>query len=42
MKPEYAEAHYNLGLALRETGRAGAAHAEFALAQRLNPQLREP
>jgi len=42
LEPNYAAAHYNLGLALREKGEAGAASAEFQRAKELDPSLRSP
>jgi Flp pilus assembly protein TadD len=39
LAPNYATAHYNLGLALKKEGSAQAADAEFRRAQELDPQL---
>ena len=36
-KPDYAEAHNNLGVALRDTGRTAEAIAQFEEAARLRP-----
>ena len=42
LKPDYALAHYGLGVALAEKGNKEAAAREFAEAQRLNPKLKLP
>jgi Tfp pilus assembly protein PilF len=39
LKPNYAQAHYNLALALDQLGEAQAAQAEFGEASRLDPRL---
>jgi Flp pilus assembly protein TadD len=41
-KPEYAAAHYALGLALQRTGDAEGAKREFAEASRLDPSRGGP
>jgi Flp pilus assembly protein TadD len=40
LKPDYAEAHYNLGLALIEAGKPVEARAEMEKAYRLAPYLK--
>jgi protein O-GlcNAc transferase len=40
LKPEYAEAHYNLALALHQEGKEDAAHAELDKAYAISPELR--
>ena len=40
MAPESAEAHYQLGLALRRGGHEQEAKKEFAIVERLNQQYR--
>jgi len=40
IKPGYAEAHYNLGLALRQLGRDREARAEVEKAYAISPELR--
>ncbi|HME12387.1 MAG TPA: tetratricopeptide repeat protein, partial [Candidatus Acidoferrum sp.] len=41
-KPEYAAAHYQLGLALQRRGDAEGAKREFAEASRLDPNVVAP
>jgi Flp pilus assembly protein TadD len=41
IKPDYAEAHYSLALALKAAGRLAEATRELESAYRLNPRLRE-
>jgi Flp pilus assembly protein TadD len=38
LRPSYAEAHYNLGLALQSDGESQAANKQFQLAQQLQRQ----
>jgi len=38
--PESADAHYQLGLAMRRAGREEEAAAQFAIVDRLNKQYR--
>jgi len=38
-KRNYPAAHYNRGLALLKSGDSAAAHAEFEIAHRLDPQI---
>ena len=40
LKPTYAEAHYNLGLALRQSGNSEESRTEIEKAYQLAPQLR--
>jgi Tfp pilus assembly protein PilF len=40
LKPEYAEAHYNLALAFRQQGKKAEAQHEFERAYEIEPQLR--
>jgi tetratricopeptide (TPR) repeat protein len=40
LKPRYAEAHYNLALALRQEGKKANAQQEFERAYKLAPELR--
>ena len=40
LKPGYAEAHYNLALALQQEGKDEAARAEFAKAYEIAPELK--
>jgi Tetratricopeptide repeat. len=40
LKPGYAEAHYNLALALRQEGKQADAEQEFEKAFQLAPELR--
>jgi len=40
LKPGYAEAHYNLGLALHQEGKEEEARAEFEKAYEISPELR--
>ncbi|HEY2457449.1 MAG TPA: tetratricopeptide repeat protein, partial [Candidatus Acidoferrum sp.] len=40
LKPRYAEAHYNLALALQKQGKDSAAGAEFEKAYAIMPELR--
>jgi Flp pilus assembly protein TadD len=40
LKPSYAEAHYNLGLALHQEGKEYEARAEFEKAYEISPELR--
>jgi Tfp pilus assembly protein PilF len=40
LKPQYAEAHYNLALALQQQGKAEESHAEFERAFEIAPELR--
>jgi Tfp pilus assembly protein PilF len=40
LKPQYAEAHYNLALALRQQGKEAESRAEFEKAYELAPELR--
>jgi Tfp pilus assembly protein PilF len=40
LKPAYAEAHYNLALALQQEGKEDAARAEFAKAYEIAPELK--
>ena len=42
LAPEDAQAHYQLGLALRRTGALGEARRELAAARRLAPYLQDP
>ena len=42
LKPDYAEAHYNLALALLQTGRKEESSSEFEKAYKLAPHLRTP
>lgn len=37
-KPEFAEAHYNLGIALERTGKVREAAAQFEEAVRIKPE----
>jgi tetratricopeptide (TPR) repeat protein len=41
-QPDWADAHYELGLALRAAGRHDEASAEFEKARELGPRLRPP
>ena len=41
MSPEYANAHYRLGIALRFQGKLDAAIAEYREAVRLKPEYAE-
>jgi Flp pilus assembly protein TadD len=40
LKPSYAEAHYNLGLALQKQGKEAESRAEFEKAFEIEPELR--
>jgi len=40
--PNYAAAHFNLGLLLRQLGQTAEAQTELATAQRLDPKLVAP
>jgi Tfp pilus assembly protein PilF len=40
LKPAYAEAHYNLALALRQDGREAESGAEFEKAFAISPELK--
>ena len=40
LKPRYAEAHYNLALALQKEGKDSEAGAEFEKAYEIMPELR--
>jgi len=40
LKPSYAEAHYNLGLALHQQGKEAESRAEFEKAFEIAPELR--
>jgi Tfp pilus assembly protein PilF len=40
LKPAYAEAHYNLALALQKVGKVAEANAEFEKAYEIMPELR--
>jgi len=40
LKPRYAEAHYNLALALHQEGKEAESHAEFEKAYEIAPELR--
>jgi len=40
LKPRYAEAHYNLALALHQEGREEESRAEFRKAYEIAPELR--
>ena len=40
LKPDYAEAHYNLGLAPLQAGRKEGSSSEFEKANQLAPHLR--
>jgi tetratricopeptide (TPR) repeat protein len=40
LKPGYAEAHYNLALALQQEGKDEAARTEFAKAYEIAPELK--
>jgi len=42
LDPEYAPAHYQLGLALRKKGRQAEAQQAFNRARQLDPRLRTP
>jgi tetratricopeptide (TPR) repeat protein len=42
LAPNYAPAHYHMGLALRQKGDAAQAAAEFERAHQLDPRLRPP
>ena len=42
LAPDNAQAHYQLGLALQQTGARAEARTHFAEAQRLAPYLRPP
>lgn len=42
LEPEYAKAHFNLGLAFQQKGDHEAAQREFAEAQHLDPNLKPP
>lgn len=42
LKPEFAEAHYNLGLALRKVKQETEAQSEFEIAHKLDPHLNAP
>jgi Flp pilus assembly protein TadD len=42
LKPDYAAAHYNLGLALQATGDDTGAEKAFARATELDPALKHP
>ena len=39
LKPEWAEAHFNLGRIVKEAGKDDEAEAEFAEAKRLKPDI---
>jgi len=39
LKPRYAAAHYNLGLALHQEGKEEEARAEFQKAHEISPDL---
>ena len=41
LKPDYAEAHYNLGIALTDQGKLDEAVAEYRAAIRLQPDYAE-
>jgi tetratricopeptide (TPR) repeat protein len=40
LKPLYAEAHYNLALALHQQGKEAESRAEFERAFKISPELR--
>ena len=40
LKPRYAEAHYNLALALHQEGKEEESRAEFEKAYEIAPELR--
>jgi Tfp pilus assembly protein PilF len=40
LKPDYAEAHYNLGLTLHQDGKESESGAEFEKAYAISPDLR--
>jgi Tfp pilus assembly protein PilF len=42
INPDYAEAHYNLGIALAQTGKIEEAIAHYEQALRINPDSAEP
>jgi tetratricopeptide (TPR) repeat protein len=42
LDPEYAPAHYQLGLALQKRGKQTEAQRAFARARQLDPKLRTP
>jgi len=42
LAPDYAPAHYQMGLALLKTGKIQEARAEFEKAHQLDPRLRAP
>jgi Tfp pilus assembly protein PilF len=42
LDPEYAPAHYQMGLALRKKGRQAEAQQAFNRARQLDPRLRTP
>jgi len=41
INPDYAEAHYNLGIALAKQGRSEEATREFSEASRIRPSYQE-
>jgi Flp pilus assembly protein TadD len=41
-EPNYAAAHYELGLALRQSGKKDEAKTEFQKATELDPHLTDP
>jgi Tfp pilus assembly protein PilF len=41
LKPEYAEAHYNLALVLQKEGKQGEARAELEKAYEIEPGLKD-
>ena len=41
LKPDYAEAHYNLALALQKEGKETEAKAELEKAYEIMPELRD-
>ena len=40
LKPRYAEAHFNLALALEQQGKEAESRAEFDKAYEISPELR--